>query len=270
MKKIGSLVLSVFVLGLVGTPAVGAASAEGLKKENPQKKMVFPDASKDPTKPAVGGVRWFWPTHARNYARRQQGNIDLIFLGDSITQGWPGDLFNKYYGSLKGVNFGCGGDQIQHLLMRLEGDDGELRGTTPKVVVLMIGVNNMGDNTAEEIAYGIDNMVKRIKSECPKTRVLLLGILPLRSGTTKKIQAVNRIIAKLDDGKKVRFLDMGAKFVGKDGKGLPGVFSDGVHLTTKGYGTWHRTMNPLLMKMMKQPALTEKDPKPTTKKARKG
>ena len=251
MKKIGSLALSVFVLGLIGTPAVGVAGADGPTTKTAKKKMVFPDASKDPTKPAAGGVRWFWSTHARNYARRQQGNIDLIFLGDSITQGWPGDLFNKYYGSLKGVNFGCGGDKIQHLLMRLEGDDGELKGTSPKVVVLMIGVNNMGDNTAEEIAYGIDNMVKRIESECPKTKVLLLGILPGQGGTTEKIQAVNGIIAKLDDGKKVRFLDMGVKFVGKDGKGLPDVFRDGVHLTTKGYEIWHDTMNPLLMQMMK-------------------
>ncbi|MFT5856407.1 MAG: lysophospholipase L1-like esterase/dienelactone hydrolase, partial [Verrucomicrobiales bacterium] len=208
--------------------------------------MVFSDPAKDPTKPAAGGVRWFWPTHARNYARRKAGNIDLCFLGDSITQGWPGDLFKDYYGKLNSVNFGCGGDKIQHLLMRLEGDDGELHEATPRVVVLLIGINNMGDNSAEEIAYGTKNMVKRIKSECPKTQVLLLGILPTKGTEGDKIKAVNVLSAKLDDGKSVRFLDMGTKFLGKDGKAVEALYRDDVHLSRKGYQLWHATMNPLL------------------------
>ena len=225
-----------------------AAEVNGKKADAP---MVFPDPSKDPTKPAAGGVKWFWPTHMRNFERRKAGNIDLCFLGDSITQGWPGDLFGKYYGGLHAVNFGCGGDKIQHLLMRLEGDDGELKGTSPKVIVLLIGVNNLGDNTDKEIAYGIDNMVKRLLKECPKTKVLLLGILPGASGKNEKVMAVNKLIAKFDNGKNVRFLDMGPKFLDKDGKALPGVHSDAVHLTRKGYEIWAEAMNPLLKMMMK-------------------
>lgn len=232
---------------MVGFGAAGSAHGADAPAE---KKMVFADKSKDPTIPAAGGVRWYWSTHARNYERRKQGNIDLVFLGDSITQGWPGDLFSKYYGGLKAVNFGCGGDKIQHLLMRLEGEDGELRGTTPKVVVLMIGVNNMGDNTAEEIAYGIDNMIRRIRQECPSAKVLLLGILPGSGGRSEKLTAVNQRIAGQDNGQDVRFLDMGAKFLGPDGKALEGMHRDAVHLTSKGYTTWAEAMNPLLMQMM--------------------
>jgi len=216
----------------------------------PDKPMVFPNPATNPTIPAVGGVKWFWSTHARNYERRKAGNIDLCFLGDSITQGWPGDMFTGYYGKLNAVNFGCGGDKIQHLLMRLEGDDGELRGTTPKVVVLMIGINNMGDNTAEEIAYGTGNMVKRIKKECPETKVLLLGILPTRGNQNDKVKAVNALTAKFDDRDSVRFLDMGAKFVGNDGKAIDALYRDEVHLSPKGYEVWHATMNPLLTEMM--------------------
>ena len=232
-----------------------AAKVEARKAAAP---MVFSDPSKDTTKAAAGGVRWFWPTHMRNFERRKAGNIDLCFLGDSITQGWPGDMFNSHYGK-NAVNFGCGGDKIQNLLMRLEGDDGEIKGTTPKVVVLLIGVNNLGDNTPEEIAYGTDNMVKRIKQECPRTKVLLLGILPGRGGSDDKMKATNKLTAKLDDGKTVRFLDMSPKFLDNGGKGLEGVHSDGVHLTRKGYEIWAETMKPLLTAMMADtPAKQEK------------
>ena len=248
-----------WVMGIAGAFAAVAmfvpAGAEALESRLKQgilgKPMTFSDPAKDPTKPAVGGVRWFWSTHARNYERRKAGNIDLIFLGDSITQGWPGDLFAQHYGKLNAVNFGCGGDKIQHTLMRLEGDDGEIRGTTPKVIVLMLGVNNMADNSAEEIAYGIANMVKRLLKECPQTKVLLMGILPTRDGDNEKIKAVNKLTATLENRKNVRFLDIGSKFYGKDRKIKADLFSDGVHLNRNGYVVWGDAMNPLLKQLMR-------------------
>ena len=264
------------VVAVLSLCQVGAKAAEAVKDKKPvpvkantttkvevqktEATMVFSDPSRDPTRAAAGGVRWFWPTHMRNFERRKAGNIDLAFLGDSITQGWPGDLFGKSYGKLNAVNFGCGGDKIQNLLMRLEGDDGELKGTSPKVIVLLIGINNMGDNSAEEIAYGIDNMVKRLMKECSKSKILVLAILPTRDGISDKMKATNKLIAKLDNGKAVRFLDMGPKFMGKDGKVLEGVHSDGVHLTHKGYEIWVEAMNPLLMEMMGSSAAKHEKP----------
>ena len=245
-----SLLLAGFVVAVVSFGAVGIAAAQGVPAKKAAAPMVFADPSKDPTKPAAGGVKWYWPTHARNYARAKAGNIDLCFLGDSITQGWPGDLFGKYYGSMKAVNFGCGGDKIQNMLMRLEGDDGELNGVSPKVIVLLIGVNNLGVNTAEETAYGIDYTVKYLRKKCPATKVLLLGLLPNKGNDGDKLKAVNKIISKLDDGKDVRYLDMGPKFVDKDGKIPEGVLKDAVHLSPKGFEIWAETMNPLLKQMM--------------------
>lgn len=249
-----------WLLNLVGATVVVAGFAPaGVMAEAPQvkggakdKPMVFSNPAIDPTIPAVGGVRWYWPTHARNFERRKAGNIDLCFLGDSITQGWPGEMFGQYYGSLNAVNFGCGGDKIQHLLMRLEGDDGELKGTSPKVVVLLIGINNMVDNTAVEIAYGIDNMVKRIGKECPKSKILLLAILPTKGDENDKIKAVNKITAKLDNGRNIRFLDMAPKFLDKQGKTVDSLYSDNVHLSRKGYEVWHDAMKPLLTQMMRK------------------
>jgi lysophospholipase L1-like esterase len=235
---------------ITGLAPLGVADAQQPKTHPADAPMVFPNPAKDPTKPAAGGVRWYWSTHARNFERRKAGNIDLCFLGDSVTQGWPGDLFGKYYGSLKGVNFGCGGDKIQHLLMRLQGDDGEIKGTSPKVIVLLIGINNTGDNTPEEVAYGINHMIKFIGNQCPTSKVLLLGILPTKGDDQSKIKAVNKLTAKFDNGKNVRFLDMGPKFLGPDGKADATLYSDNVHLSRKGYEVWHDTMNPLLMQMM--------------------
>jgi len=236
------------VVVVAGFGLAGLAAAQQVKDGKADAPMVFADPGKDPTKPAPGGVRWFWPTHGRNLGRTKAGNIDLAFLGDSITQGWPGDQFGKYYGKLNAVNFGCGGDKIQHLLLRL--DDGELKGTSPKVIVLLIGVCNTGVNTSEEIAYGIDHMVKYLRKNYPTSKVLLLGLLPNKDPDQAKIQAVNKITAKLDDGTNVRFLDMGPKFLDKDGKIPDDVLKDNVHPGPKGYEIWAETMNPLLMRMM--------------------
>ncbi|MDA1044792.1 MAG: GDSL-type esterase/lipase family protein [Verrucomicrobia bacterium] len=249
-NRFGWVAFSV-VLVAAGLAPTGALGVEREPEENAApSRMVFADRAKDPTIPAVGGVRWFWPTHARNYERRKAGSIDLCFLGDSITQGWPGDLFGNYYGRLNAVNFGCGGDKIQNVLMRLEGDDGELKGTSPKVIVLLIGINNMGDNSAEEIAYGTDHMVKRLLRECPEAKILLLALLPTRGDNGDKIKALNRLTAKLDNGKNVRFLDMGAKFVDANGAAVEALYSDNVHLSRQGYTVWHDTMDPLLMEML--------------------
>ena len=94
--------------------------------------------------------------------RVKQGNVDLIFIGDSITQGWEGagkDVWQQYYAKRNAVNLGIGGDRTQHVLWRL--DHGNIDGINPKLAVLMIGTNNSGSNTSEQIADGIKAIVAR-------------------------------------------------------------------------------------------------------------
>ena len=90
--------------------------------------------------------------------RAKQGDVDVIFLGDSITQGWEGKdavpVWNKYYGARKAMNAGIGGDRTQHVLWRL--DNGNIAGIKPKLAVIMIGTNNAGSDTPEDIAAGIN------------------------------------------------------------------------------------------------------------------
>jgi lysophospholipase L1-like esterase len=116
--------------------------------------------------------------------------------------------------------------------------------------VLLIGTNNQGMNTAEEVAIGVTAVVRKLQSNCPQTKILLLGIFPSAGTPLEKTKTANAIIAKLDDGKTVRYLDAGAKFLDPEGKIMPGILSDSVHLQKKGYEIWAEAIKPLVTEML--------------------
>ncbi|MGL5095531.1 MAG: GDSL-type esterase/lipase family protein [Planctomycetia bacterium] len=140
--------------------------------------------------------------------------VEVVFLGDSITQGWEGDgkeVWTKFYAPRHSLNAGISGDRTQHVLWRL--DHGNVDGLSPKLAVLMIGTNNSGSNTSEQIAAGVTAVVAKIREKLPKTKVLVLGVFP-RGATAddplrKKNAAANAVVAKLDDGKMVHYLALG-------------------------------------------------------------
>lgn len=202
----------------------------------------------DPTKPVAGGVRWFWREYQKNIQQTKNANFNLCLLGDSITAMWPGDMFKKYFGKYAPVNFGLGGDRAENVLFRL--NHGVLKDTSPKVIVLLLGTNNQGMNTAEEVAYGVANVVRKLQTVCPESRILLLGIFPKVGTPYERTKKTNAILSQMDDGKTIRFLDPGAHMLDEDGGILPGVLSDRVHLTRKGYAIWGDAMAPLLAEMM--------------------
>jgi lysophospholipase L1-like esterase len=204
----------------------------------------------DPTKPVPGGVRWFGRQHNEYVQLTKNKKFDLCLLGDSITDGWPENLFDRYFDRWTAVNFGIGGDRCENVLWRLE--NGELVGTSPKVIILLIGTNNSGMNTAPEIAYGIKTVVKALRAGCPKSKILLLGVFPKKDMKLEKTRTINTIIAKLDDKKMVRYLDIGPELLDENDKIKEGMLKDVVHLTKKGYIVWGETMAPLLTEMMEQ------------------
>jgi lysophospholipase L1-like esterase len=207
--------------------------------------------------------------HAKFVARAKQGNVDVLFLGDSITQGWEGgaakDVWQKNFGSLNPANFGIGGDKTQDVLWRLT-EGKELDGISPKVCVLMIGTNNTGANSAEEISAGVEAVVKELQKQRPEMKILLLGVFP-RSGkgakqlmdATKvqkgefntKIPDINKTISKLDDGKKVKYLDIGGKFLDADGALTKTIMPDFLHLSGQGYALWADAIKSTLEGMLK-------------------
>jgi lysophospholipase L1-like esterase len=214
----------------------------------------------DPTVPAVktgtGGPK-FLEMHEKFLKEAKAGNIDLLFLGDSITANWTKapDIWKKEYTPLHAANFGIGGDRTQHVLWRIT--NGELDGIHPKVCVLMIGTNNSKSDTPQEIADAITKIVNIVRDKTG-SKVLLLAVFPREhTGATsddpqvmQTIHAVNERIAKLDDGKTVRYLDIGPKFLGPDGKLDQSLFSDGLHPNEKGYQIWTDSMRTLLAEMM--------------------
>ncbi len=197
--------------------------------------------------------------HEKFLEQAKAGDIDLLFLGDSITQGWGGSgkgVWERYYSPRKVANFGIGGDRTQHVLWRLE--NGEIDGIKPKVVVLMIGTNNASSNSAEEIAEGVTAIVKKLNTKLPETKVLLLAVFPRgeKPGPMRdKLKAVNDQIAKLDDGgKTVKYLDIGQKFLGEEGVLTKEIMPDFLHLSSLGYQIWADAIEPTLWSMLDEPA----------------
>jgi lysophospholipase L1-like esterase len=193
--------------------------------------------------------------HRSFLAQTKKGPIDLLFLGDSITQGWnENTVWQRYYGSRHAANFGIGGDRTQHVLWRIQ--NGELDGIEPKLTVLMIGTNNLNDDTPDEIAQGIKTIVAELRSRLPKTQVLLLGVFPRSpkpDPARERIKTINEKIARLDDGSHVRYLDISKAFLNADGTISPEVMPDYLHLSTKGYRIWAEAMEPTLWSMLDEP-----------------
>ena len=193
--------------------------------------------------------------HESFNARVKEGNVDLLFIGDSITQGWEGAgkaAWSEKYGKRNAVNLGIGGDRTQHVLWRL--DNGNIDGIKPKLAVLMIGTNNSGQNTSEQIAEGITAIVTKLRDKLPETKVLILAVFPRGADGTNKNRMVNeganQIVAKLADGKNIEYLDIGPKFLDDKGNLSKEVMPDLLHLNPASYQTWADSIEPHVARMM--------------------
>ena len=132
----------------------------------------------DAIKPVPREGNWM-ARHESFNARVAKGNVDLLFIGDSITQGWEGagkNVWAKFYTKRNAVNLGIGGDRTQHVIWRL--DNGNVKNISPKAAVIMIGTNNSGSNSSEQIAEGVEVIVKQLREKLPEMKILLLGVFP--------------------------------------------------------------------------------------------
>lgn len=193
--------------------------------------------------------------HESMNERVKEGNVDLVFIGDSITQGWEGrgkGAWAKYYGDRNAVNLGIGGDRTQHVIWRL--DNGNLEGITPKAAVIMIGTNNSNNNSPEQIAEGVTKIVRQLRTKTPDTKILLLATFPRGADPSDARRQVNEksneIVAKLADGEHVFFLDIGKNFLGEDGTLSKEIMPDLLHLSEQGYAIWAESIEPHLVKLL--------------------
>jgi len=195
-----------------------------------------------------------WIDHANAItARAQKGDVDLLFVGDSITEGWGNNAaWQKYYTPRKAMNAGIGGDRTQHVLWRL--GRGNLDNITPKLAVVMIGTNNASSDSSEDIAAGIKAIVGVLRKKLPDTKVLLLGIFPRGAKPDDRLRQVNakaNALAKdVADDKMVFYMDIGDKFLEPDGTLTREIMPDLLHLSPRGYEIWAESIEPKVKELM--------------------
>eukprot|EP00930_Biecheleria_cincta_P007378 TRINITY_DN108592_c0_g1_i1.p1 TRINITY_DN108592_c0_g1~~TRINITY_DN108592_c0_g1_i1.p1 ORF type:complete len:271 (+),score=47.75 TRINITY_DN108592_c0_g1_i1:74-886(+) len=199
-----------------------------------------------------------WLARHEIYMQPDRNKCQIVFLGDSITEGWLGAGVSvwkaKYAEPYNAFNLGIGGDEVQHVVWRVQ--HGALSGLAPKVLVLMIGTNNIGNvgHNASEVADGIGMLLQELQARLPQTKILLLGVLPrdAQPGTRfrKEISLLNSIIQKHHDGTDIFFLDTGAQFLNKDESISKNIMPDFLHLSTDAYGIWAESLDATLKVMM--------------------
>ena len=199
----------------------------------------------------------------------RQGEAELVFLGDSITQGWEGKgraVWERFWAPLKAANFGIGGDRTEHVLWRLE--NGNYEGLRPKLTVLMIGTNNTGhqgrampehggavySSTAEETAAGVAEIVAKLRKSQPQMKILVLAIFP-RGETPEdpmrqQNEATNALVADLEDGESVFYLDINEAFLGEDGVLSKDIMPDLLHPNETGYEIWTKAIEARLRELL--------------------
>ena len=181
-------------------------------------------------------------------------DIGLLFLGDSITDGWPrrGESTWLKFAPYKPADFGIGGDKTEHVLWRIE--NGELDGIKPKAVVIMIGTNNVGRDEPEWTAAGVAKIVKTVREKLPDSKILLLGVFPRdgkNSPSRQKNAAVNAIISILGGQPNITYMDIGEKFLDPNGEIPNDIMPDKLHPNAKGYNIWFEAISPKVDELMR-------------------
>jgi lysophospholipase L1-like esterase len=219
--------------------------------------------------------------HQQLLEKKTRGKIDVYFIGDSITRRW-GTTDERYrpllanwrenFHGWNAANFGWGADGTQHMLWRLE--NGELDGVNPKIIVLMAGTNNVGkdapvgenDPRIEDITRGIHEIVKLCRKKAPAATIVVTGITPRNDNIAVMpiIDRINANLARLADGRSIRFVNLNDKLADKNGKLHEGMTDpDQLHLALKAYQIWADALKPIFTELLGPPAAVDQAPPPT-------
>jgi lysophospholipase L1-like esterase len=188
------------------------------------------------------------------------GHFDFVLIGDSITDAWPERGHDSYarFAPWKPLNLGISGETTEQVLWRLL--NGELDGIHPKVVMIMIGTNNLGidpDEKPERVAAGIKKIIETVRAKQPQAKILLLAIFP-RGATSRevnreRVDEVNKLLPALADDKNVFFMNIGTKFLDSQGNLPREIMPDLLHPNGNGYKIWSEAVLPKLEELMGSP-----------------
>jgi lysophospholipase L1-like esterase len=250
----------VTILAALSSLAAGLSS--GMQPTTPSPAAdVQPSTKNAAAEPTPRTDEWWTKRNETFNARARQGaekgDVGVVFLGDSITQGWEQNgqqVWKDRYTSRNAVNFGIGGDRTQHLLWRIQNGNLDAlsspkAGTAPKLAIILIGTNNCNgtDHTAAEVAQGVSAIVAAVRQELPATKILLMGIFPRGERPNpirEKIAEINTKIAALHDGSAVFYKDISSVFLADDGSISKDIMPDALHLSARGYQLWADAIEP--------------------------
>jgi len=193
------------------------------------------------------------------------GDFDFVLIGDSITDFWqrsaPAPAGKDSYARFapwKPLDLGVSGETTEEVLWRLL--NGELDGIHPKVVMIMIGTNNLGiypNEKPEWVAAGIQKIIETVRAKQPKAKILLLAIFPRGATSTdlkrQRVDEVNKLLPALADDKNVFFMDIGSKFLDPQGTLPREIMPDLLHPNAQGYRIWIEAVRPKLEELMGSP-----------------
>jgi lysophospholipase L1-like esterase len=217
--------------------------------------------------------------HRQLLAKAKAGRIDVYFEGDSITRRWGAidypqllDNWKKNFFGWNAADFGWGADRIENILWRLE--NGELDGVNPKVIVLLAGTNNVGnqvpaggiDGAVDDVTKGILAVVQVMRAKAPDAVIILTGIFPRNDNmdVLPEIDRINANLSKMADGRKLRYLNVNDQLADSDGRLKEGMMNaDKLHPAVQGYQVWADAFKPLFTELLGPPAKEDLAPPPT-------
>ncbi|NQT25543.1 GDSL family lipase [candidate division KSB1 bacterium] len=237
-RRITSLIIAIILLALL----VGCVSTQQKLFQSVRQKS---HRSVTPAKIEFKEVqKWYWPRHDAVNERLKQGNVDVLFIGNSITNGLDNtgkNVWDEFYASRNAVNMGFGWDWTQHVLWRL--DNSDFDNVDPKLAIVLIGTNNSNgdDCTAEEIADGMIAICDRLRTNLPDMKILLMGTFPRGRAPNpqrEKITQANLLASRIADGKMIHYLDISERFLDEKTLISREIMPDYLHPNENGYRIW--------------------------------
>lgn len=222
--------------------------------------LVATQASNDAIVPVPRPDEWWQTRHKAEVEQAKKCSGDLAFIGDSITHGWGGgpgertanEHWSKTFAKYNPINLGFSGDRTQHVLWRLQ--NGELDGVKPKVMVIMIGTNNMGGNSPQQITEGVASILDWLHSHQRQAKIVLHAIFPRSPNpdnwARRKVEDTNRLLEPLAKQKGAIFLDINDKFLDEFGVLRPNIMPDYLHPNLEGYKIWAEGLAPTLKRLL--------------------
>lgn len=253
----------ILVLGLVSSWTIAAGAEDATTAASPGEKV------NEAVIPMPGGSDTWHERHQAMNARAKEGNVDLVYIGDSIVgnRKWEGKpVWDHYYARRNGTILGISGDRTQQVLWRLQ--NGNIDGISPRLAIVMIGQNNGPFNTGEEIGAGVTAIVQTLREKVPETKILVLAIFFRGEKPTEEravLTKANEIASKLADGEHVFYMDVNYLFLQPDGSIPASLMPDFEHPNEEGHRVWAAAIEPMVAELMGDTPTPEMPKQPEVK-----